>query len=142
MPHLVVRAGISLAAQPGGCDCAQFASWGRLGSTGPFASYVAWPYDSAYAAIGLTQIGDNAMPRPTRIEVNPKVMLGKPVIRGTRIPVELVLRKLGEGASEAELLAAYPRLKRADIRAAQSYAADALAHEEVIVEPRRRQTAS
>ncbi len=47
-----------------------------------------------------------------RIEVNPDVMLGKPVIRGTRIPVELVLRKLSEGASQAELLGAYPRLTR------------------------------
>ena len=44
-------------------------------------------------------------------------MLGKPVIRGTRIPVELILRKLGEGATEAELLDAYPRLTRDDIRA-------------------------
>ena len=64
------------------------------------------------------------MPRTNRIEVNPKVILGKPVIRGTRIPVELILRKLGEGASEADLLDAYPRLKRADIQAALSYAAD------------------
>jgi uncharacterized protein (DUF433 family) len=39
-----------------------------------------------------------------RIEVNPKVMLGKRVIRGTRIPVELLLRKLGEGATVEELL--------------------------------------
>ena len=82
------------------------------------------------------------MPRMNRIEVNPKVMLGKPVIRGTRIPVELILRKLGEGASEADLLDAYPRLKRADIQAALSYAADTLAHEEVIVEPRQRRTGS
>jgi uncharacterized protein (DUF433 family) len=67
-----------------------------------------------------------------RIEINPKVMMGKPVIRGTRIPVELILRKLGEGASEADLLDAYPRLTREDILAAMSYAADALAHEEVI----------
>ncbi len=52
-----------------------------------------------------------------RIETNPKIMLGKPVIRGTRIPVELILRKLGEGATEAELLDAYPRLTRDDIRA-------------------------
>ena len=51
-----------------------------------------------------------------RIEVNPAVMLGKPVIRGTRIPVELIIRKLGEGATEADLLDAYPRLTRADIR--------------------------
>jgi uncharacterized protein (DUF433 family) len=39
-----------------------------------------------------------------RIEINPKVLLGKPAIRGTRIAVELILRKLGEGASERELL--------------------------------------
>lgn len=67
-----------------------------------------------------------------RIEVNPRVMLGKPVIRGTRIPVELLLRKLSEGASEAELLDAYPRLTREDIHAAMRYAADTLAHEEVV----------
>jgi uncharacterized protein (DUF433 family) len=57
-----------------------------------------------------------------RIEINPAVMLGKPVIRGTRIPVELIVRKLSEGAKEADLLDAYPRLTRADIRAALAYA--------------------
>ena len=67
-----------------------------------------------------------------RIEVNPRVMLGKAVIRGTRIPVELVLRKLSEGASEADLLDAHPRLTREDIHAAMRYAADMLAHEEVV----------
>jgi uncharacterized protein (DUF433 family) len=82
------------------------------------------------------------MAHTNRIEVNPKVMLGKPVIRGTRIPVELILRKLSEGASEAELRDAYPRLKRADIHAALEYAADALAHEEIIIEPRGRRTGS
>lgn len=65
------------------------------------------------------------MAHDDRIEVNPKVMLGKPVIRGTRIPVELLLRKLGEGATEAQLLDAYPRLTRKDIRAAKTYAAQA-----------------
>jgi uncharacterized protein (DUF433 family) len=53
-----------------------------------------------------------------RIEMNPDVMLGKPVIRGTRIPVELLLRKLSEGASEADLLDAYPQLTREDLQAA------------------------
>ncbi len=56
-----------------------------------------------------------------RIEINPKVMLGKPVIRGTRIPVELILRKLAEGGREDDLLKAYPRLTREDIRAAIAY---------------------
>lgn len=68
-----------------------------------------------------------------RIEVNPKIMLGKPVIRGTRIPVELILRKISEGATETDLLDAYPGLAAADIRAAMGYAADTLAHEETIL---------
>lgn len=62
------------------------------------------------------------MALPDRIEANPDVMLGKPVIRGTRIPVELILRKLSEGASEADLLDAYPRLTRDGIQAAIRYA--------------------
>lgn len=65
-----------------------------------------------------------------RIEINPKIMMGKPVIRGTRVPVELILRKLGEGATEAELLDAYPKLTREDLRAAMLFAADTVAHEE------------
>ena len=68
-----------------------------------------------------------------RIEIDPSVMMGKPVIRGTRIPVELILRKLAEGATEADLLDAYPKLTRDDIRAAIGYAADTLAHEETII---------
>jgi uncharacterized protein (DUF433 family) len=68
-----------------------------------------------------------------RIEVNPRIMLGKPVIRGTRIPVELILRKLSEGATEADLLDGYPRLTPEDIRAAMAYAADTLAHEETLL---------
>jgi uncharacterized protein (DUF433 family) len=72
------------------------------------------------------------MTEANRIEVNPKVMLGKPVIRGTRIPVELILRKLSEGATDAELIDAHPRLTREDIRAAIAYAADTLANEETV----------
>jgi len=67
-----------------------------------------------------------------RIEINPSVMSGKPVIRGTRVPVELLLRKLGEGATESELLDAYPRLTREDIQAALHYAADTVAHEDTL----------
>lgn len=68
-----------------------------------------------------------------RIEINAKIMLGKPVIRGTRIPVELIVRKLAEGADEKALLQAYPGLAVADIQAALLYAADSLAHEEVLL---------
>jgi uncharacterized protein (DUF433 family) len=70
-----------------------------------------------------------------RIEINPNVMLGKPVIRGTRIPVELLIRKLSEGATEKELLDAYPRLTKADVLAALAFAADSLAHETIILQP-------
>jgi uncharacterized protein (DUF433 family) len=73
----------------------------------------------------------------SRIDINPKVMLGKPVIRGTRITVELILRKLAEGATLADLMQAYPHLVKEDIQAAIAYAADMVAHEEtVLVEPR------
>lgn len=67
-----------------------------------------------------------------RVEINAGVMQGKPVIRGTRIPVELLLRKLAEGMTVEELLDAYPRLVADDIRAALAYAADTIAHETVL----------
>ena len=60
----------------------------------------------------------------TQSSSNPRVMLGKPVIRGTRIPVELILRKLSEGASDRDLLDAYPHLTREDIQAAMRLIAD------------------
>lgn len=67
----------------------------------------------------------------TGIEVNPKVMLGKPVIRGTRITVELILRNLADGATEGDLIEAYPSISRDDVRAAIRYAAEVIAHDEV-----------
>jgi uncharacterized protein (DUF433 family) len=70
-----------------------------------------------------------------RIDINPAVMMGKPVIRGTRITVELILRKLAEGSSEAELLQDYPHLTAQDIRAAVAYGAASVAHEEVVLLP-------
>lgn len=60
------------------------------------------------------------------IESNPGVMMGKPVIRGTRIPVEIILEKLAAGETEHDLLAAHPRLTREAIHAALAYAAKAL----------------
>ena len=76
---------------------------------------------------------DRVMPSEERIEINPNIMLGKPVIRGTRIPVELILRKLSEGATESDLIESYPHLSVDDIRSAMRYAADTLAHEESVV---------
>jgi uncharacterized protein (DUF433 family) len=65
--------------------------------------------------------------RCERIETDPDVMDGKPVIRGTRVPVELVLRKLGAGMSAEAIVIDHPRLTHDDIRAAQAFAADYLA---------------
>ena len=67
-----------------------------------------------------------------RIMIDPDVMQGKPVIRGTRITVDLILRKLSEGATETSLLEAYPHLTVDDIRTALAYAADMVAQEERI----------
>ncbi|MCD6297409.1 MAG: DUF433 domain-containing protein [Deltaproteobacteria bacterium] len=64
-----------------------------------------------------------------RIHINPAIMLGKPVIKGTRIPVELIVRKIGEGALTEDLLDAYPNITKEDIQAAVLYAADNLANE-------------
>jgi uncharacterized protein (DUF433 family) len=61
-----------------------------------------------------------------RIEINPEIMAGKPVIRGTRVPVELVLRKLGAGMRPEAIVADHPRLTLDDVRAAQTFAADNL----------------
>ena len=75
------------------------------------------------------------MAETERIEINPKVMMGQPVIRGTRIRVELILRKIADGATQQELLEAYPALIPEDIQAAVRYAADTVAHEETVFVP-------
>lgn len=69
--------------------------------------------------------------RHERIVTDPKVMLGKPVIRGTRITVEQILRKLGAGTTPVQIIADHPHLTEEDIRAAQAFAADYLADEEI-----------
>ncbi|MFZ1103602.1 MAG: DUF433 domain-containing protein [Hyphomicrobiaceae bacterium] len=68
---------------------------------------------------------------PIRIMRDPNVMMGKPVVVGTRITVEHILRLLGAGDSIADILRNHPQLTEADIRAAQVYAADYLAHESI-----------
>jgi uncharacterized protein (DUF433 family) len=67
-----------------------------------------------------------------RIVADPGIMMGKPCIKGTRITVELILRKLGAGRSFADILGAYPQLAEDDLRAALAFAADYLQHETVI----------
>ena len=67
-----------------------------------------------------------------RISTDPAVMMGKPCIRGTRITVEHILRKLGAGRSFAEVLEAHPQLTEDDLRAALAFAADYMQHETVL----------
>jgi uncharacterized protein (DUF433 family) len=66
-----------------------------------------------------------------RIVVDPKIMLGKPVIKGTRIPVEIIVEKIAYGATNDDLHKDYPFLKEDDIRAALLYAAKRIANEEI-----------
>ena len=66
-----------------------------------------------------------------RIEINPSVMMGKPIICGTRITVELILRQLRQGITKQELLQNYPHLVVDDVDAALDYAADLVKDETV-----------
>jgi len=66
-----------------------------------------------------------------RITYNPTIMVGKPVIRGTRIPVDLLVRMVAQGISPQDILADYPRLHAEDIQAALFYAAAAVTNESV-----------
>ncbi len=67
-----------------------------------------------------------------RITADPAIMMGKPCVKGTRITVELILRKLGAGRNFADLLEAYPQLTEDDLRAALAFAADYMQHETIL----------
>jgi uncharacterized protein (DUF433 family) len=66
-----------------------------------------------------------------QIEINPRVCNGKPVIKGTRIPISVILEQIAEGESWDNILENYPELKREDIKAALLYAKETLDHTEV-----------
>ena len=67
-----------------------------------------------------------------RIEVNPEIMGGKPIITGTRIPIDLIMRIYAQGVSTEEILEDYPHLVKEDIQAVLFYAAEVLSDEEVL----------
>jgi len=67
-----------------------------------------------------------------KIEINPEIMFGKPVIKGTRITVEQILHKLANGMTPEEIIKDHPHLKQEDIRDAQHFVADYLSREEII----------
>ncbi len=67
-----------------------------------------------------------------RIIADPKIMLGKPIIKGTRITVEIILRKMSEGADKNALLEMYPQLIEEDLNAVINYASDVIGNEKII----------
>jgi uncharacterized protein (DUF433 family) len=67
-----------------------------------------------------------------RIEINPDVMVGKPVIRGTRIPVHLILDLIAAGFATKDIIKQYPKLSEKDVKAAVEYAASVLKREETL----------
>jgi uncharacterized protein (DUF433 family) len=75
--------------------------------------------------------GGIAMESLNRIELNPRVCGGKPVIKGTRIPVSVILERIAGNEPWESILKAYPELHREDIQAALLYARDSLDHTEV-----------
>ena len=66
-----------------------------------------------------------------RIVIDPTIMLGKPVIRGTRLTVETIVEKIAYGAAFEDIIKDYPFIATDDIRAALLYAANSVAHEEI-----------
>src|ERR1700730_15100268 len=74
------------------------------------------------------------MKLPEGIKVDPEIMMGKPCVKGTRIPVYVLLQKMAAGETEAELLKAYPHLSKTDLMAVWEYAARAEAEEFVLDE--------
>ena len=68
-----------------------------------------------------------------RITYNPKIMRGKPIIRGTRIPIYLILNLLAAGYTPEKIIKAYPQLTKKDIKAVLEYAQFLTEYEEVLV---------
>ncbi|MBI4136108.1 MAG: DUF433 domain-containing protein [Candidatus Vogelbacteria bacterium] len=66
------------------------------------------------------------------IEINPKKLAGKPIIKGTRIAVELVLRLLAQGATAEEIIRTYPHLTRVQIRACLAYATEVIGEQRIL----------
>ncbi len=68
-----------------------------------------------------------------RIIISPDIMLGKPVIRGTRITVEFIIKKMSEGMEINDIIAEYPPLQKDDLMACLAYSADVISKDEILV---------
>jgi uncharacterized protein (DUF433 family) len=67
-----------------------------------------------------------------RITVDPDILVGKPIIRGTRISVELLMERLGDGRTMEQILESYPRLTRADVLAAVRFVTEIFREEDFV----------
>ena len=76
------------------------------------------------------------MEKLTRIQINPKICLGQPIVRGTRITVSVILKLLASGRSVEDVIELYPELEVADIQEAMKYAAWVVSDQ--IVETQRK----
>lgn len=68
-----------------------------------------------------------------RINISPDIMLGKPVIRDTRITVEFIIKKMSEGMEIDDIIAEYPPIQKDDIMACLAYSADVISKDEILV---------
>ena len=80
----------------------------------------------------LSLCANKAGMKHERIEMNPAVMAGKPVIRGTRVPVSMILDELGAGMTPEQIVVEHPTIALKDIQAAQAFAADYIRNDEII----------
>ncbi|HPJ36780.1 MAG TPA: DUF433 domain-containing protein [Spirochaetota bacterium] len=68
-----------------------------------------------------------------KICISPDIMLGKPVIRGTRITVEFIIKKMSEGMEIDDIISEYPPVQKDDIMACLAYSADVISKDEILV---------
>ncbi|MBI2550512.1 DUF433 domain-containing protein [Candidatus Woesearchaeota archaeon] len=77
-----------------------------------------------------------------RIVVDPKVMVGKPIIKGTRIPVDAILQRIADGMTVTEILEDYPQITESDVKAALEYSANIIRGEDIVPKIRGKHAAS
>jgi uncharacterized protein (DUF433 family) len=81
--------------------------------------------------IGVTS-SSKIMARSKRIVVDPKIMVGKPVIKGTRIPVVTIIHRIAEGSTMEEIIQDYPKITKKDIKAVLEYAESVMRGEDIL----------
>jgi uncharacterized protein (DUF433 family) len=85
----------------------------------------AWPFAAPWFTISAVPARTITMDHRERIVIDPEILLGKPVVRGTRLSVDFLLGLLAQGWTESEILRNYPGLQREDLLACWAYASEA-----------------